>query len=83
MRYFLVVRRTCIALIALGCAVQHSPVYAQSSSLPSWMRPNPGVDMTNSQERSLMDPIVLTTPDMERVRARLNPRYGEPDTTHG
>jgi acetyl esterase/lipase len=56
------------------------PTQGQSGpALPAWMRPNPGLNMQNAQERQLMEPLVVTLPGLERVKVRENIRYTETD----
>ena len=64
-----------IAILALAAATSASG----QSSLPSWMRPNPGLNMQDARESQLMRPLVVSVPGMERVRVRLNITYTQTD----
>jgi acetyl esterase/lipase len=55
-----------------------SPVRPQTApSQPPWLRPNPGLDLANAQESRLMQPVVVSLPDMGQVRVRLNLDYAD------
>ena len=64
-----------VSILLLGTA---HPARAQDS-LPSWMRPNPGINMQDPRERPLMRPLVGTLPGMERVKVRENLVYVQAD----
>ncbi len=59
-------------LLAAACSI---PARVGAQPLPEWMRPNPGLDMNNEQERALMRPLVVELPGMARVRVRENLVY--------
>ncbi|HZI29134.1 MAG TPA: alpha/beta hydrolase [Gemmatimonadaceae bacterium] len=66
----------------LRIAVVTAAVSASASAqapLPSWMRPNPGVNMQDARESQLMRPLVVSVPGMERVRVRENIAYTQTD----
>jgi acetyl esterase/lipase len=65
------------AVAALLLAV--TPPARAQVSLPSWMRPNPGLNMDDPQESRLMRPLVVSLPGMERVSVRENLSYTQTD----
>src|SRR5687768_7925231 len=77
------IRRVCrvagassaVSLLLLGMA----PQARGQDALPSWMRPNPGLNMQDPRESQLMQPLVVSLPGMERVKVRENLVYTQAD----